>query len=233
MKVAIVTPTIGTESLDLCLDSVRKQTYKNICHYVFVDGKENFKKTRKIIDKYDTSNVFLDQNTGSDGWLGHRIYASCPYLLNCDVVCYLDEDNWLEPYHVKTMVKLIEKGFDWCYSLRKIYNKSGEYLFNDDCESLGKWPTYVSSNSYHIDTSCYMVSIEVAKMISSSWCKKFNADRYFFLAIKNNFPNFECTKEYSLCYRLGSTINSVQKEFFIKGNYLNKEKYGDKFPWSS
>ena len=38
MKVAVVTPTIASEHLAKCIDSVDKQTYEDITHYVFIDG---------------------------------------------------------------------------------------------------------------------------------------------------------------------------------------------------
>ena len=34
MKVAVVTPTIGSEHLSQCINSVDKQTHKDITHYV-------------------------------------------------------------------------------------------------------------------------------------------------------------------------------------------------------
>ena len=40
MKVAVVTPTIGSKHLRMCLNSVRYQSYGNLTHYVFIDGKE-------------------------------------------------------------------------------------------------------------------------------------------------------------------------------------------------
>ena len=36
MKVAVVTPTIASKHLKQCIDSVNKQTYKDITHYMFV-----------------------------------------------------------------------------------------------------------------------------------------------------------------------------------------------------
>ena len=38
MQVAIVTPTIGSEHLKQCIDSVQAQTYKDFKHYIFIDG---------------------------------------------------------------------------------------------------------------------------------------------------------------------------------------------------
>mgnify|MGYP000668043460 CR=1 FL=1 len=38
MKVAIVTPTIGSNFLSKCVESVDKQTYQDLTHYIFWDG---------------------------------------------------------------------------------------------------------------------------------------------------------------------------------------------------
>jgi len=231
MRVAVVTPTIGTPFLKECLRSVSEQSYTDLDHYIFVDGKEHFNKVRRISSPFKTKKVFLEDNTGSNGWLGHRVYSSCSFLVNADLICYLDEDNWFEPYHVSSLVEKINEGNDWAFSLRKIYSKSGEYFFEDNCESLGKWPVYNNHNVYHVDTSSYIVKIDVAQKIGHMWCKKWDADRQFFANLKHFFPKFDCTKRHSLCYRLGGNENSVSKDFFEIGNLLNKKKY-DKFPWS-
>ena len=41
MKVAVVTPSIGQDTLTQCLLSIQKQEYDNIVHYVFIDGYEH------------------------------------------------------------------------------------------------------------------------------------------------------------------------------------------------
>jgi hypothetical protein len=50
-------------------------------------------------------------------------------------------------------------------------------------------------------------------------------------ALKQHFPNFTCSKEYSLNYRLDGNENSVNKEFFDKGNAENEKQYPNGFPW--
>ena len=232
MKVAIVTPTIGTPHLKKCIASVEAQDYKNIKHYLFIDGASNYSSVDSIPMGKNVLKVNLQENTGSEGWLGHRIYASCSFLVSADVICYLDEDNWLEPNHVSSLVEKIKEGKDWAFSLRKIYNKEGSYVCNDDCESLGKWPVYTNKDSFHIDTSCYAVKMEVALKIGHTWCKKWDADRQFFTNIRHYFPNFDCTGNYSLCYRLGGNENSVKKEFFEIGNSFYSKNYKT-FPWRS
>ena len=231
MKVAVVTPTIGAETLEKCVESVQNQTYENLTHYVFLDGKEHENKIwHQFGDATKIKTIRLEENVGK-GWYGHRVYAACGYLVNADVVCYLDEDNWFESNHVEKLVERIKKGSDWAYSLRKIVDKEGNYLCDDNCESLGQWPIYFNPDAYHIDTSAFMVKMQPARSLASLWFGQWGADRQFFNGLKQYFPNFACSKQYSLCYRLDGNPNSVNEDFFTKGNELQKEKYDGEFPW--
>ncbi len=113
MKVAVVTPTIASKHLKQCIDSVNKQTYKDITHYIFVDGCQYEPEARKILKQSPkTKMIELEENVGK-GWYGHRVYAACSFLVNADVICYLDEDNWYEPNHIEELVNVIKEGNDW------------------------------------------------------------------------------------------------------------------------
>lgn len=237
MKVAVVTPTIGTGELFQCMESVQKQTYDNLTHYIFLDGEEHYEKIypvlRDVADKKTIKTVSLDDNVGKN-WLGHRVYASCSFLVNADVIIYLDEDNWLDDCHVEKMIRKIEDGADWAYSLRKIYSKDGEYICDDNCESLGKWPIYFNDNAFLIDTSAFAIKQSIAVQVGHAWYDTKNpkaADRQFYHVLKTYFPNYECTGEYTLNYRLGGNPNSVSREFFEEGNRITFSKYGDSMPW--
>ena len=233
MKVAIVTPTIGKTELKDCIDSVDKQTYKDITHYVFVDGIEYEQEIWKLTEgATKVKFVRLDENVGK-GWYGHRVYAACSFLVNTDIIVYLDEDNWIEPCHVEKLVKKIEEGNDWAFSLRKIYDKDGNFLCEDNCESLGKWPVYFDDKVFHIDTSSFAIKRDVAVRIGHAWYGQWGADRQFFGALKHHFPKFDCTNSHTLCYRLDGNPNSVTKEFFDNGNEINKQKYNGEFPWKT
>lgn len=231
MKVAIVTPTIGSEHLVRCVDSVDKQTYSDLTHYVFIDGEQS---ELSVIDKIEgatkVKKIVLEENVGK-GWYGHRVYSACSFLVNADVICYLDEDNWYEPNHVEKLVDKIKQGNDWAYSLRKIYDKDGNFLCNDDCESLGKWPVYFNGEVFHIDTSSFAIKRSVATSIGHAWYGQWGADRQFFSNLSQHFPKFACTNNHTLCYRLDGNPNSVTEDFFDKGNAVSKEKYGENFPW--
>jgi glycosyltransferase involved in cell wall biosynthesis len=237
MKVAIVTPTIGTDFLYKCLDSVQNQTYKDLIHYVFIDGGAHTElvedtifqiKRRPNYKKIET--ISLSDNIGK-GWYGHRVYAASSFLVNADIICYLDEDNWFDPDHVEFLVNKIKKGNDWAYSLRKIYNREGEYQCEDNCESLGMWPVYFDPSINHIDTSSFAIRRDVAVSIGHAWYGQWGADRQFYGALKQYYPKYECTNKYSLCYRLDGNPNSVNKEFFENGNKINFKKYNGEYPW--
>ena len=233
MKVAVVTPTIGSSHLKKCLESVDNQTYTDIVHYVFIDGCQYEPKVKDLIRQYSkTRYIELEENVGK-GWYGHRVYAACSFLVNADVIVYLDEDNWIEPCHVEKLVKKIEEGNDWAFSLRKIYDKDGNFLCEDNCESLGKWPVYFDDKVFHIDTSSFAIRRDVAVRIGHAWYGQWGADRQFFGALKQHFPKFDCTNAHTLCYRLDGNPNSVTKEFFDNGNQINQQKYNGEFPWKT
>ena len=233
MKVAVVTPTIGSKTLKKCIDSVDKQTYKDLTHYVFVDGNQFREGVDKLTNGLpNIQRVYLEENVGK-GWYGHRVYAASSFLVNADVICYLDEDNWFDIHHVEDLVGVLKKGNDWAYSLRKIYDKDGEFICNDECESLGRWPIYFDDRAFHIDTSSFAVRRDVAVRIGHSWYGQWGADRQFFGALKSHFPKYDCTKKHSLNYRLDGNPNSVTKDFFDQGNKSNQIKYGGSFPWTN
>ena len=179
-----------------------------------------------------TRMIELEENVGK-GWYGHRVYAACSFLVNADVIVYLDEDNWFEPCHIDKMINKIEEGNDWVYSLRKIYDKNGKFLCDDNCESLGKWPVYFNTGVYHIDTSSFAIRRDIAVRIGHAWYGQWGADRQFFGALKTNFPKYDCTNVHTSCYRLDGNANSVNYEFFDKGNKTNSQKYNGEFPWKS
>lgn len=233
LRVAVVTPTIGTQYLWECLDSIQRQTYSNLVHHIFIDGEEYNTRVERDILSFGGNNVRvnrLQDNIGHGQWYGHRIYAASAFLVNADIICYLDEDNWVDPEHIESLVDVIERGYDWAYSLRKICNKEGKYICNDDCESLGKWPIF-NLNNTHIDTSCYGVKISIATKINQAWYGQWGADRNYFSALKTYFPKFECTGKYSVRYRLDGNPGSVTKEFFEEGNKINNQRYNGIFPW--
>lgn len=235
MKSAVVIiPTTGADTLKRAISSIAEQTYKNVTVMIVVDGKEHKEKSDKILVRnpsVDKQIVYLTDNVGANGFYGHRVYAAFSHLVNQDYVFFLDQDNWFEPEHIESMIDTAEStNSDWVYSLRNICDKSGEYLLQDNCESLGKWEAW--TKCFHIDTNCYALKRSAAVGIAGAWHGSWGQDRVVFQALKQYFPKWECTNQYTVNYRLDGNAGSVTKEFFEQGNYMMTQQYAGNLPWS-
>lgn len=250
MKVSIITPTTGNSYLAECIESVRAQTYENIEHIVVVDGKSRWEQAEKVLfeaafPRGESSSdrlLVLPYPTGTDRYNGHRVYGGTTYFADGDYHLWLDDDNVLEPDHVEKLVNLVqEKNLDWAYSLRKIIDKDGKVLCLDDCESLGMWASILHPQDFFVDVNCYFVKKEVAVQITPVWYRKFREpgqmeiDRAIAAVLMhpNNKLKFDCTRDYTVKYRVGNTQLSVQADFFIQGNKKMLERHNGKLPWKN
>jgi len=237
-KVAIITPTIGTNHLKLNIKSVEEQTYQNFIHYVVIDGPKFYDS---VLDNFKNNEnrriISLPENTGHSQYNGHRIYGAFPYLTDADYIIYLDEDNWIDSGHVENLVK-VAKDNDWAFSFRKIVGQDNEFVCKDDCESLGKWHTCLNEKEFFLDTGCYFLPKSLAVQLSPAWYRRARhpqeqpeVDRLLMQILLQNKYTFDTTYEYTLNYRVGNRDDSVRKEFFLNGNKIMIEKYNGKLPW--
>lgn len=244
MKVSVITATTGNPFLAECIASVREQTYKNVEHIVVVDGRVRWDKTDQILKGLRFPNgtnehvCVLPYPTGTDRYNGHRVYGAATYFADGNYHIWLDDDNALEPTHIEKLVKLVQdKNLDWAFSLRKIIDKDSNVLCEDNCESLGLWPSVLHEKDYFVDVNCYFVRKELAVQMSPVWYRKFREpgqmeiDRAIAHVLMNNNLKFDCTRDYTVKYRVGNTGLSVQAEFFINGNKKMLERYNGKLPW--
>ena len=216
MSVTVVIPTTGADTLVDAVGSVLDQTYSNTNCLVVVDGPQFEDKVYHLTKPYDDHPrlkfLALPENVGANGFYGHRVYAAIGHLVNTDYICYLDQDNWFEPEHVTYLRNAIDrKGLDWAYSYRKIVDKDGDFICEDNCESLGKITGFV-------DTNCYMVSSKIATSIGDVWNGGWGQDRVFYDVARKYFPNFDGTGFHTVNYRLNGNEGSVTAEFFLEGN---------------
>jgi glycosyltransferase involved in cell wall biosynthesis len=237
MKVAVITPTVGTDYLEKNLESVFKQTYKNLNHIVVCDGPQYEDKVRNITKKFKLNPILLPENTGANGYNGHRIYGSIPFLINADYFIFLDEDNWIEPNHVSSLVDAVN-GYDWSFSLRKIIDKENDFICNDDCESLGLWHTCLSPNEFFVDVGCYFLPKKLVIQTAPIWYRRARhpqeqpeVDRLLIQILRQNKTRYQTTGEYTLNYRVASRSDSVQSEFFLRGNEMMQKLHEGIFPW--
>jgi glycosyltransferase involved in cell wall biosynthesis len=231
-SVIVITPTTGSKKLLSAVTSIQAQLYPNLTHLIVIDGETFVKSTHEILNAGNLNRfkvLTLPYNTGKDGFNGHRIYAAVPYLIDSDYIFFLDEDNWYDNDHVSSLVQLMEsENLEWSFSLRKICEHNGKFVTNDDCESLGDWPSY-SGRKPLVDTSCYAMRGEVLKKICHRWYHPLGADRFFFENISQTYKKYKCSKLYSLNYRLHEH-RPPNKDFFLKGNQFMKQKYKG-YPW--
>lgn len=234
-SVTVITPSIGSMKLQQALRSVKSQTYKNLNHLIVVDGPQYENAVRFMVNG-EASICVLQENTGANGFNGQRIYASFPHLLNSDYIFFLDEDNWYDPMHVQSLVETIERNYlDFAYSLRKIYRHDEQFVAEDNCESLGKWPIFFTHDNpqYLIDTSCYAFKREFIQKTCHLWHSgAWGEDRRYFQAVKDH-AKWDTSGKHSMCYRLEGNKNSVQEDFFHQGNKLQEAHFKGVFPWKT
>ncbi|WP_238327080.1 glycosyltransferase family 2 protein, partial [Rodentibacter pneumotropicus] len=197
--VAVITSTIGRDELVRAIESVKVQTYP--CrHYIFVDGEQFSEKVKGLVEPYqDLVITYLPMNTGKNGMVNSGINAIASFLVEEDIICYLDDDNWYKPNHVEELVKVLDRGADFAYSLRDFYSLNGQFICSDDWESLGYWKlnkpveiniiyadkTYplvfnFSNQECHIDTNTYAFPRTLAIELSRSWYSGIYNDRHVY-----------------------------------------------------
>jgi hypothetical protein len=232
---AVITPTIGGPELENCILSLRGQDCKQ---YLVVDGRAHFSAVSDIVDTLpadiNVSTILLEENIGKAGgnWYGHRAFAAASFLVNEDVLCYLDPDNWVQPNYIEAFRDALgDPKYEWAFTLRRIVNAEGSFLCNDDCENLGHWPVMGTENRYHVDTGCFAVPRQLALKIGHHWYGQWGADRQFFEALKRSAPDFACTNQYTLNYRLGGATNRATQDMFIIGNKITHDVYKGVLPW--
>jgi glycosyltransferase involved in cell wall biosynthesis len=228
-RIMVITPTTGKDTLEQAVNSVVNQTVKTEMLLV-ADGIEAEEATHKIPWKGYRSiqTMTLPENVGGNGWYGHRVYAAMPLMVNADYILFLDEDNWFEPNHVETMInKIKSKDLMWAYSLRKIYDERGQYVCDDDCEALGRYPTFYDHTVNFVDTNCYCFKREYLVSIAHSFYGQWGADRPFYKSAATNLPSFGCTGEATVNYRAPERLLGM----FREGNEVMKKAYGEPLPW--
>ena len=240
LSILVITPTTGSPELADAVYSVLNQTNKEVEHLLVVDGVQFSSKVDEVLNNAGiitggkVKRIDLPFNTGKDGFYGHRIMAGFGHLINHDYVLFLDQDNWFESDHVESLINIIEsKELDWAYSLRQILDKDKNYITNDNCESLGRWPAWVNENAYLIDTSSYCFKTSFYRQVCHIWDYGWGGDRRFYTILKDHIKhdNYACTGRHTLSYRLGGNEGSVNREFFDEGNKNMHIKYAGKFPW--
>lgn len=243
-KVTVITATVGNPLLPHTIRSVANQTHRDIQHLVVVDGRDRWETVSNLIDSVEDDTVLdhvdilaMPYSIGKDRWNGHRIYAAGAFQAEGDFIIWLDDDNSLEPTHIEDLLKVIDAGNDWAYSFRNIVDKDHKFLCRDDCESLGKWASVLGEQDFFIDVNCYFIPTKLAIHLGPAWYRKFRepgkpeVDRVLAHVLMSNNLKFDTTYKYTVNYTVGNTPNSVQPEFFERGNAEMRRRFPDGLPW--
>ncbi|MEG3967127.1 glycosyltransferase family A protein [Microcoleus sp. T2B6] len=249
----IITPTIGTAHLSSCLESVQKQNYKNLSHLIVIDGEDYQDIVFNIVKDFKSSHIpihliTLPKNTGKYGFNGHRIYAGFSYLVEAEIIFFLDEDNWFDTTHVTLCIETINKfEVQWVFALRRICQEDGTWVLDDNCDSLGYWKRFESyesisdgldsslvnfykENPFLVDTNCMAISKHTLTQVGHLWFNGYRADAI----LSNHLVRTQCgasTGFRTVNYRLHSSDEKGMIEYFTSGNKAMDIRYQGIFPW--
>jgi hypothetical protein len=230
MNIAVVTSTRGRPTIRQAIDSVKAQT-RGARHYVFAHGKDCWDAVSANTEGSDVDVVYLPVANGGGGYAMAPVYAAAPYLVGEDLIFYLDDDNLYDPDHIESITTLIEQhDLGWAYSLRKIVDNDGNWICDDNCESLGCYPN--SHQQYLVDNSCYAVKTEYARKHSHAWYVPVVSDRSFQAALMRDKIKCGTTGRHSVSYRLSADgSGGMTKEKFLGNNeWMAQHRPG--FEWT-
>lgn len=237
--VSIITATVGNAKLRRAIESVQAQSYPHLEHVIIVDGPSGAESVRQMLPsgtRHDIRVISLPFNTGADGYLCHRIYGACAYLVSGRYISFLDDDNWFEPHHIESLMRLVEtKGLEWAYALRNIVDTDGNLITQDDCQSLGRWPIWTADGTNLVDMNCYLLRRDIAIGCSPTFHRRAqdegNVDFRLCRFLLEAATRFDTNGDYSVNYTTGNTSLSIDSDFFIEGNKHMLERYRGEFPW--
>lgn len=206
--VAVIIPTILRSTLRDTLQSLFAQDYKGRIQVLLgIDKNENPDFDWDTLLKKRPDNLALTlfwpgystskTNAGMYNAMGGGALRSLlSFLANSRYITYLDDDNWVAPNHLSSLLNAVEHNV-WAYSDRWFVNETDRQpICRDSWESIGP-DTGVFANNFggFVDTNCLILDIKACGPHLSSWCQAWDndpegrgADRSLFHRLKNLTP---------------------------------------------
>jgi hypothetical protein len=198
---AIVIATIMRPSLADALRSIFSQSFRGRTQIVIgidkvvgdrgvLDAALKERPPHQAVTVLDLGYSTARPNGGlhPDPW-GGALLTILSYAANSRYVAYLDDDNWLAPRHIETLLTAIA-GKDWAFSLRwYVDDATRQRLCVDEWESVGPdRGVYAESFGGFVDNSCLMIHKLACEPALRLWSVPFRlpngafapADRSFF-----------------------------------------------------
>ena len=209
-KVSVVVPIYNTMNyLSKCVDSICKQTYRNLEILLVDDGStDESLKLCEYLAKNDSRIKVIHQNNKG---LAEARNTGIEKAIG-DYICFVDSDDYIEKSMIETLLKAIEKNSaDVCEGSFYIHFKNGEIR---DVSSEQKGIKYIENRLNLIN------AYSDATILIPAWDKIYRLS-----SIKNIKFDKNCFKEdtdyiYKLCMS-GKTFALVNKPFY---HYIKRKK---------
>lgn len=235
-KISIVIPIYNSEKyLEECIESIIKQTYKNLEIILVNDGStDNSAKICVDFSKKDSRIVFLNkENSGvSDTRNCGIIKASGKYLM------FVDSDDILNNNYIEETYKyIIDKNLDLCKTGMTVLTKSAkqEKKFTSHFQFLEKEEIYnsiLNDNFFNSSCTClYKTEIINVNNIRFNINIKYGEDLDFFTNYIENCNNMGYIPNCGYLYRLNENSVSVDTKVASRLKYCedNMEIYSKFF----
>jgi hypothetical protein len=154
-RVAVITPYFDTPDdwLRQCHESVRTQTYP-CTHIMVADGRP-----QACVSGFDAQHIVLPVRHADFGDSPRAVGSMSAIGQGFDAIAYLDADNWYDPDHIESLIKLHEATrAPILTSRRSLHRLDGSYM------AL----CLTSDGEQFCDTSCLML-MRPAFHLASVW----------------------------------------------------------------
>ena len=201
--VSIIIPVYNVEAyLVQCLDSIEKQTYKNIECIIVVDGATDgsYAIVKDYCKCHTRCKVYYQENAGSGPARNVGINYS-----SGEFICFIDPDDWVEVNYVETLIIEQMKGdFDLVISQsidRKVTQQNKIISTSKKCRPI---ISYTTQDKCRENFSAIMFEYHY---LDGPICKLFRTS-----LIRNNgimFPSYRRSQDIVFNFRYYNYINSI------------------------
>jgi len=200
--VSILIPFYNAEStIKKCIDSILKQTYKEIYIVLLNDGSTD--NSKQIVDEYDDVRIIYNENDGNKGrgYSRNRLLE----LSNTELCCWCDADDYMLPSKIEKQVKYFNENEDCKFLATEMYDMRNQQIIGLGCnkktmvESLTLESLKVSNCINH---PTVMFKLDIARNIKFKDNMKANEDWDFYIRLYELGYKVECVNEALYVYNL-------------------------------
>jgi Glycosyl transferase family 2 len=201
-RIAVVTPycTEPAGILVQCKDSVGSQTIP-CTHFAVADGSPS--EVFEHGHQHNVQHVRLPAANADNGNTPRGVGTLLALAQGYDFIAYLDADNWFQPNHIESLLKVHASTGAPVLCARRSFHRM-------DGRPLGV--VEASENQHrHVDTSCYLVhrSCASALMIWGRMPKPLApvCDRVFFLKLRHSRYHMAFSDQRTVAFRSRYTLH--------------------------